>query len=40
MEASIKSKSFDEGCKTKHKGAAISIEEMKDCLKDNTDMSN
>lgn len=40
MEASIKSKSFDEGCKVKHLGGAISIEEMKDCLKDNTDMSD
>lgn len=34
MEVSKKSKSFDEGCKVKHKGAAISIEK-KHCLKDN-----
>lgn len=40
METSIKPKSFDEGCKTKQKGAAISIEKMKDCLKDSTAMSN
>lgn len=30
MEASVQSKSFDEGCKIKHKGAAVSIEEIKD----------
>jgi hypothetical protein len=40
MEASINSKSFDEGCKVKHKGAAISMKEMKECLKDDKDMPN
>lgn len=39
MEASIQSKALDEGCKIKYKGVAISVEEIKDYLKDNTDMS-